>query len=143
MEAAPIVPLAIFELQAVFSPPPVVWFSCGCAPECVFPGSAVCPLPSALLLNVVASKPKSVQASSFRFLQDIVVGGIGVDSRGQVPPRLLAEVLSVSPVLGLGVPQVAVRPILLPVLFAGFHALVLAAAKSSSSILHLHPVSCI
>ena len=110
--------------QAVFIPR-IVWFYW--APECVFPGSAVCPLPSALLLQVVASQPNKV-ASSFRFLQDIVVGGIGVDSRGQVAARLLAEVLGVSPVLGLGVPQVAVRPILLPVLFAGFHALVLAAA---------------
>ena len=127
MAATEIVPLPVVgfpDRQAVFTTQ-VVWFSC--APECVFPGSAVCPLPSAFFLQVVASQPNSTQASSFRSLQDKVFGGISVGSRGQVAPCLLAEVLSVSPVLRIGVPQVAVLPILLPVLFAGFHALVLAA----------------
>ena len=37
---------------------------------------------------------------------------------------LLAEVLSIVPVLLIGVPEVAVVAVLLPALFAGFNALV-------------------
>ena len=68
-----------------------------------------------------------MQASSVPSLPDEVPGGTRGD-RGQVTSFLPAAVLSVSPVLLVGVPQVAVVAILLPVLSAGFHALVVAAS---------------
>ena len=57
------------------------------------------------------------------------MGGSG-GNRGQVSALLLAEVLSIVPVLLVGVPEVAVVAVLLPALFAGFDALVPAAVGS-------------
>ena len=94
-------------------------------PECDFPGRAVCPLPNALLLNVVASNPGRVQACSVHPLHDKVSGGVRGD-RGQMSALLLAEVLSIVPVLLIGAPEVAVVAVLLPALFAGFDAIVIA-----------------
>ena len=47
--------------------------------------------------------------------------------RSQVAYFLPAEVFSISPVLLVGAPQIAVLPVLLPVFFAGFNAIVVAA----------------
>ena len=113
--------------QAVLVSPDIVWLSS--VPQCEFPGTAVCPLPGALLGNVVPSKPNMAEACSLHLLHHILVGGIGGDG-GQVSSLLLAEVLSIGPVL-LGapgdVPGVAVVAILLPALFARFNTLVFAA----------------
>ena len=95
-------------------------------PEFDFPGSAVCPLPSCLLLEVVATQPNIGETFSFNSVHHILVGGIGGD-RGQVPAFFLAEVLSTGPVLLVGAPEVAVIVVLFPALFAGFDALVLSA----------------
>ena len=51
----PLVMLAIIMMHAVFSCICIVRLGSG--PECEFPGCAVCPLPNALLLNVIASNP--------------------------------------------------------------------------------------
>ena len=111
-------------MQAVLRSSGIVWVAR--TPEREFPRSAVCPLPIALLFNVIASKPKfcSVQP-----LFQILLGGIGGD-RGQVSPLLLAEVLRISPVLLVGAPEVAVVAVPLPAFFAGFDALVPAAVGS-------------
>jgi len=60
-------------------------------------------------------------------LQDKVEGGSREDRR-QVASLPLAEVFSGSPILLVGTPQIAVVPALLPVLFAGLDALVVAAS---------------
>ena len=115
---------------SVLVSPDIVWLSS--VPQCEFPGTAVCPLPGALLGNVVPSKPNMAEACSLHLLHQILVGGIGGDG-GQVSSLLLAEVLSIGPVL-LGapgdVPGVAVVAVLLPAFFAGFNALVPAAVRS-------------
>ena len=108
-----------------------IWLSPFCYPEFDFPGSAVCPLPCCFLLEVVASQPSIVEISAFHPLHHILVGGSG-GNRGQVSALLLAEVLSIVPVLLVGVPEVAVLAVLLPALFAGFDAIVLAAFRSCS-----------
>ena len=100
-------------------------------PECDFPGRAVCPLPNALLINVVASNPGIRQACSVHPLHDKVSGGVRGD-RGQMSALLLAEVLSIVPIFLIGAPEVAVVAVLLPALFAGFDAIVLAALGSCS-----------
>ena len=113
-------------IQAVRISALIVWFSL--LPEFDFPGSAVYPLPSSLLLNVVASQP-NMRAASETFsipLFHVFFGGIG-GNRGQVSSLLLAEVLSISPALWVVAPEVAVVAVLLPALFAGFNALVPAA----------------
>ena len=74
-------------------------------------------------------EPNMAEACSLHLLHHILVGGIGGDG-GQVSALLLAEVLSIGPVLlGApgGVPGVAVVAILLPALFARFNTLVFAA----------------
>ena len=111
-------------MQAVFSTTSIVWFRV--SPERDVPGTAVDPLPGALDLDVVASQPGHLEACSVHPLQDEGEGGIRVD-RCQVAPFLPAEVFSFSPVLLVGAPQVAVLPVRLPVAFAGFDALVIAA----------------
>ena len=102
-----------------------IWSRLG-FPEFDFPGSAVCPLPSCLLLEVVASQPNIGETFSFNSVHHILVGGIG-GNRGQVSAFFLAEVLSTGPVLLVGAPEVAVIVVLFPALFAGFDALVLSA----------------
>ena len=133
MTAGHIVPLVIEmrnnmterKLQAVFNTTTIAWFtSC---PECEIPGTAVDPFPGALHLQVVASQPCYGEACSVYSLPEKVEGGIRVD-RGQVASFLPAEVFRVSPGLLVGAPQVAVLPVLLPVLFAGFDACVVAAS---------------
>ena len=106
-----------------------IWLSPFCYPEFDFPGSAVCPLPSCFLLEVVASQPSIVEISAFHPIHHILVGGSG-GNRGQVSALLLAEVLSISPVLWVVAPEVAVVAVLLPALFTGFNALVPAAVRS-------------
>ena len=113
--------------QAVLVSPDIVWLSS--VPQCEFPGTAVCPLPGALLGNVVPSEPNMAEACSLHLLHHILVGGIGGDG-GQVSSLLLAEVLSISPALWVVAPEVAVVAVLLPALFAGFNALVPAAVGS-------------
>ena len=113
--------------QAVLVSPDIVWLSS--VPQCEFPGTAVCPLPGALLGNVVPSKPNMAEACPLHLLHHILVGGIGGDG-GQVSSLLLAEVLSISPALWVVAPEVAVVAVLLPALFAGFDALVPAAVGS-------------
>ena len=113
--------------QAVLVSPDIVWLSS--VPQCEFPGTAVCPLPGALLGNVVPSKPNMAEACSLHLLHHILVGGIGGDG-SQVSALLLAEVLSIVPVLLVGAPEVAVVAVLLPAFFAGFDALVPAAVGS-------------
>ena len=115
-------------MQAVFISR-VVWFAR--CPECDFPGRAVCPLPNALLLNVVASNPGRVQACSVHPLHDKVSGGVRGD-RSQMTAHFLTEVFSVGPVLLVGAPEVAVVGVLLPAFVAGFDTLVLAAFGSCS-----------
>ena len=113
-------------IQAVRISALIVWFSL--LPEFDFPGSAVYPLPSGLLLNVVASQP-NMRAASETFsipLFHVFFGGIG-GNRSQVSSLLLAEVLSISPALLVVAPEVAVVAVLLPALFARFDALVPAA----------------
>ena len=108
-----------------------IWLSPFCYPEFDFPGSAVYPLPSSLLLNVVASQP-NMRAASKTFsipLIHVFFGGIGCN-RSQVSSLLLAEVLSISPALCVVAPEVAVVAVLLPAFFAGFNALVPAAVRS-------------
>ena len=112
-------------LQAVLDSSSVVWFSW--IPEFDIPGGAVCPLPNALLLYVVASKINIAETCSIRQpLVHILFGGIGGD-RGQVSTFILAEVFGINPVLLVSAPEVAVVPILLPAMSAGINALVLAA----------------
>ena len=106
--------------QAVLVSPDIVWLSS--VPQCEFPGTAVCPLPGALLGNVVPSEPNMAEACSLHLLHHILVGGIGGDG-GQVSALLLAEVLSIGPVLWIVAPEVAVVAVLLPAFFAGFNAL--------------------
>ena len=105
-----------------------IWSRLG-FPEFDFPGSAVCPLPSCLLLEVVATQPNIGETFSFNSVHHILVGGIG-GNRGQVSSLLLAEVLSISPALWVVAPEVAVVAVLLPAFFAGFNALVPAAVGS-------------
>jgi len=109
----------------------IVWFSS--SPECDIPGTAVYPFPGSLHLYVVASQPDllvfavPVKARSvLHSLQHKVIGGSRMDRR-QVASFLPAEVFSISPVLLVGAPQIAVLPVLLPVFFAGFNAIVVAA----------------
>ena len=112
-------------LQAVPDSSSVVWFSW--IPEFDIPGGAVCPLPNALLLYVVASKINIAETCSIRQpLVHILFGGIGGD-RGQVSTFILAEVFGINPVLLVSAPKVAVVAILLPVMSAGINALVSAA----------------
>ena len=59
-------------------------------------------------------------------IDDAWIGG----NRSQVSSLLLAEVLSISPVLWVVAPEVAVVAVLLPAFFAGFNALVPAAVRS-------------
>ena len=107
-------------LHAVLAPTAVVWFSF--SPECDLPGSAVRPLPSALLLQVVASNPGNVQATLFHSLQHKVFGGLRGDGC-QMATLPLAEVFSGSPALLVSAPEVAVFPFHLPAFFTGFHAI--------------------
>ena len=53
-------------LEAVLNSTEIVWV--GRSPICEFPGSAISPLPDAFLLDVVASKPNPVKASSFQLV---------------------------------------------------------------------------
>ena len=116
-------------IQAVRISALIVWFSW--LPEFDFPGRAVYPLPSGLLLNVVASQPNMRAASKTLPIPlfHVFFGGTG-GNRGQVSSLLLAEVLSISPALWVVAPEVAVVAVLLPALFAGFDALVPAAVGS-------------
>ena len=91
--------------QAVLLPIMIVWLSR--CPICEFPGSVIRPLPDALLLDVRASKPSIVQASSHQLVYHIVLNGICVGRR-QVSELLLAKLLSVSPALRVGAKVVAV-----------------------------------
>ena len=74
-------------------------------------------------------EPNMAEACSLHLLHHILVGGIGGDG-GQVSALLLAEVLSIGPVLCVVAPEVAVAAVLLPAFFAGFNALVPAAVRS-------------
>ena len=105
-----------------------IWSRLG-FPEFDFPGSAVCPLPSCFLLNVVASQPNRDYAFALHPLHHIFVRGSG-GNRGQVSALLPAKVLSISPALLVGAPEVAVVAVLLPALFAGFDAIVIVAFGS-------------
>ena len=98
-------------------------------PECDFPGRAVCPLPNALLLNIIASNPGIVYACSVQPLQDKVFRGVRGD-RSQMAAYFLTEVFSVGPIFLVVAPEVAVVAVLLPAFFAGFNALVPAAVRS-------------
>ena len=118
-------------VQAVFSTTIIVWLSS--CPECDIPGTAVCPFPCPLHLYVVASQPDLLVfavpvkvRSVLHSLQHKVIGGSRMD-RSQVASFLPAEVFSISPVLLVGAPQIAVLSVLLPVFFAGFNAIVVAA----------------
>ena len=84
---------------------------------CEFPGSVIRPLPDALLLDVVASKPSGAQTSSFQLVYHIVLNGICVD-RSQVTELLLAVLLSVSPGLLVCAKVVAVVAKNLPAFIA-------------------------
>ena len=101
-------------LQAVLLPM-IVWFSR--CPICEFPGSVIRPLPDALLLDVRASKPSIVQASSHQLVYHVVLNGICVGRR-QVSELLLAKLLSVSPALRVGAKVVAVVSKNLPAFIA-------------------------
>ena len=116
------------EIQAVRISAPVwlSWIVWSWIPEFDFPVRAVCPLPSGLLLNVVASQPNNASETFSIPLIHVFLGGIG-GNRGQVSALFLAEVLSTGPVLLVGAPEVAVIVVLFPALFAGFDALVLSA----------------
>ena len=116
-------------MQAVFISR-VVWFAR--CPECDIPGRAVCPLPNPLLINVVASNPGIRQACSVHPLHDKVSDGVRGDG-SQMSALLLAEVLSIVPIFLIGAPEVAVVAVLLPALFAGFDAIVIAAFFGSCS----------
>ena len=76
---ADIVPLSIEMaprmVQHLCQAVPITRWLCRC-PECEIPGSAVCPLPGALNLNVVASQPGNIEAESSHSLQDEVDGCI-------------------------------------------------------------------
>merc|ERR1711862_706845 len=54
------------------------------SPICELPGSAISPLPDALLLDVVASKPNQVKASSFQLVDNIILNGFCVEARSNV-----------------------------------------------------------
>ena len=115
-----VVPVAFCQTSAS-----VVWFFF--SPECDFPGTAIHPLPGALLSDVVASYPENFLASVLHSLDNIFSGGIWADS-SQVAALIPAEVLSSSPIFFVRAPAVAVVTILLPWQFAaGFNALVAAA----------------
>ena len=96
----------------------VVWFSC--FPECEFPGSAISPLPSALLLNIAASEPSPVISSICQSFRQVVLSGTWAD-RSQVTSLCLAKCLSSVPSHFCVAPEVTVVPVLLPVLSTGIH----------------------
>ena len=105
--------------QAVLSSQDVIWIST--LPGFEFPRRAICPLPEGLFLKVIATQPGLAYPKFSHSIHDEVVGDIGVDG-GQVGTLLLAERLSVSPVLLGSAPEVAVVPILLPALATRCHA---------------------
>ena len=87
-------------------------------PICEFPGSAFCPLPDTLLLDVVTPNPDLTKVSSCHASQNELFGGNGVD-RGKMASFTSAEVLSRDPVLLLVAPEVATISVLLPAFGAG------------------------
>ena len=99
----------------------VIWIST--SPDFEFPRRAICPLPQGLFLKVIATQPGLAYSKFPHSFHDEVVGDIGVDG-GQVAALLLAERLSVIPVLLGSAPEVAVVPILFPVMSAGINTLV-------------------
>ena len=112
-------------MQAIFITS-VVWLTG--RPECVVPGGAVRPLPSALFLYVVASNPNGSKVLSFHCLCDVVFYGTW-GHRGQMTTLSLTELFSICPGLLLSAPEVAVVSVPLPTLSALFHAFVSAASK--------------
>ena len=102
-------------VQAVLVSPLVVWFSR--MPECEYKRTAVSPLPSALLIDVVSTDPCVAEAPAAHSLQHILVDCVRGD-RCQVAVFLLAESFSLVPRLGVGAPVVAVVIMRLPVVSA-------------------------
>ena len=86
-------------------------------PECEFKRTAICPLPSALLINVVSTDPCIAGASAVHSFLHILVDCVRGDGR-QVAVFLLAESFSLVPRLGVGAPVVAVVIMRLPVVSA-------------------------
>ena len=89
-------------------------------PEREVPKCAVVPVPDAFLPEVAASHPEVVLALSLHLLPDEVVDILGGDG-GKMATLLLAEVLSVSPALLIGRPEVARALELRPALSTAGH----------------------
>ena len=101
--------------QAVLNSMGIVWLSM--CPICELPGSAIRPLPDALLLDVVASKPSTVEASSHQLIFNILLNGICVYG-GQMTSLFLTDFLSIIPVLRVTAEVEAVVTKNLPALIA-------------------------
>ena len=89
-------------------------------PEREVPKWAVVPVPDTFLLQVAASDPEVVLALSLHLLPDKVVDILGGDG-GEMATLLLAEVLSISPALLIGDPEVARALKLRPALSTAGH----------------------
>ena len=97
--------------EAVFSISSVVWLPG--PPKLDFPRGAIGPLPHALLLDVVTSDPGPVKVFAFQAVQNKSLDGTSVDC-GQMASFFATKVLSFSPPLLLGAPEVAMSSVLLP-----------------------------
>ena len=95
--------------------PMIVWLSR--IPECELKRTAIRPLPSALLINVVSTDPCPAKASAVHSFHHILVDCVRGD-RSQVAVFLLAESFSLVPRLGVGAPVVAAVIKSLPVVDA-------------------------
>ena len=102
-------------------------------PEREVPKCAIVPVPDAFLLKVAASDPEVVLALSLHLLPDEVVDILGGDG-GKMATLLLAEVLSVSPALLIGRPEVARALKLRPALSTAGHTSAAAATFWSQNL---------
>ena len=93
----------------------IVWLSI--CPICEFPGGVIHPLPDALLVDVVASKASTVEASSHQLIFHVLLNGICVYG-GQMTSLFLTDFLSIIPVLRVTAEVEAVVTKNLPALIA-------------------------
>ena len=102
-------------VHAVLISPIVGWLSR--MPECEFKRTAICPLPSALLINVVSTDPCVAKVFAVHSFQHILVDCVRGDGC-QVAVFLLAESFSLVPGFLVGAPVVAAITMPLPVVAA-------------------------
>ena len=91
------------------------------SPKWNLPRGAVVPVPHALFLNVVASKPNLVKSMACHLVQNVIFDS-GIVHRGQVTSLRLTEVLRSCPALGVvaWAQVVAVAVVFYPAIFASW-----------------------